>query len=129
MHAEKPGQSCDHGCGSIPATVPADIHEWPTLFHTTVPIEGVGVVHITTAPPRCRFDYWSTDVVLWRYSDGAFRERVHLTGTGCSTPSAKNMHTYWCDLETLTLCVQGVPSALHIIDEYSEHKQRELGLL
>lgn len=128
MHSEMPGQVCEHGCGTEFDEVPSDIHEWPTRFHNEVAIEGVGVVEVTTESSGCRFDSWSTDVVLRPYADGAFKERVDLTGSACSTPSAKDMHTYWCDLETLTLCVQGVASALHIIDGYSERKQKELGL-
>ena len=124
-----PGQICEHGCGSTFDTVPPNIHELPTKFHTRVPIEGVGVVHVTTKPNDCRFDHWSTDVVLWRYSGSTVKERVHLTGSGCAASSAMEMHTYWCDLETLVLCAQGVPYALHIIDlEYFDRKQRELGL-
>ncbi len=68
-------------------------------------------------------------MTLWRYSGGAVAERVHLTGSFTPAISAQDMHTYWCDLETLTLCVMGVRYALYIIDlDYFDRKQKELGL-
>lgn len=122
-----PGQECRHGCGSEFDTVPPDIHDWPARFHTKVPIEGVGVVHVLTEPNDCRYDYWTTDVVLWRYAGTSVKERVYLTGSGCSALSADEMHTYWSDLETLVLCTQGVRYALHLIDEdYMDRKFRQL---
>jgi hypothetical protein len=126
MHSEKPGQVCEHGCGSEFDTVPLNIHELRMKFHAKVPIEGAGVVHVTTQPMDCRFDHWASEVVLWRYSGHTVTERVRLTSCGGSAESAQKMHTYWCDLETLTLCVQGVRSALGIIRDYFDRKYEEL---
>lgn len=106
--------------------MPIDINDWPMEFHTKVPIEGVGVVHVTTRPDECRYRYWHTEVVLWRYCGYTVTERVHLTGSGTSASAADEMHTYWSDLETLVLCTQGVRSALHIIDDYFDRKCDEL---
>ena len=122
-----PGQVCEEGCGAEFDTVPPGIHDWPVAFYTRVPIEGVGVAHVTTRPYECRYDGWTTDIVLWRYSDGAVKERVEFPGSGCSASSADEMHTYWCDLETLALCALGAKYALHLIDEdYIDRKFREL---
>jgi hypothetical protein len=91
-----------------------------------VPIEGAGVVHVTTTPHDCRYDGWASEVDLWRYSEGRLTERVRLTSCWGSASSAEEMHTYWCDLETLSLCVRGVRSALAIIDDYFDRKCEEL---
>ena len=122
-----PGQICEHGCGSDFDTVPPNIDDWPMEFYTRVPIEGVGVARVTTKPFRCRYDSWGTEIVLWRYSGSTIEERINFPGSACSAASADEMHTYWCDLETLALCSQGVRYALHLIDEdYMDRKFREL---
>lgn len=91
-------------------------------LHTRVPIEGAGVVHVVTDP-----DVAATDVILWRYRDNTPIECAHLTGSVGGADMAKDMHTYWCDLETLSLCVMGVPYALHIIDmDYFDRKWKEI---
>jgi hypothetical protein len=72
--------------------VPPNIHELPMKFETKVPIEGVGVVHVTTKPEHCRFDHLESDVVLWRYSGHMLEERVSLTGTTCSASGGGHAH-------------------------------------
>ena len=107
--------------------MPRNIHEWPVEFYTKVPIEGVGVVHVTTKPFGCRYGSWGTDIVLWRLSGGRAEERIALPGSICSASSADEMHTYWWDLETLVLCVRGIRYALHLIDgDYMDRKFRQL---
>ena len=128
MHADKPGYPCEEGCGSD-FELPLYNRGLPMKLHTKVPIEGAGVIHVVTKPIECPSGSWETDVTLWRYSSGAVAARVHLTGSGTPAISAQDMHTYWCDLETLTLCVMGVRYALHIIDlDYFDRKHKELGL-
>jgi hypothetical protein len=127
VHSLLPGQVCEHGCGSDFDTVPPDIHEWPIEFYNRVPIEGVGVAHVTTKPYACRYDSWTTEIVLSRYRAGTVSERVKFPGSDGSASSADEMHTYWCDTETLVLCSQGVTWSLHLINEdYMDRKFREL---
>jgi hypothetical protein len=87
-------------------------------FLTKVPIEGV-----VTKQYGCRYDSWETDIVLWRYSGSKVEERIAFPGSICSASSADEMHTYWCDLETLVLCARGVRYALHLID--ADHMDRK----
>lgn len=125
MHVDQPGYECREGCGS----------EWPSAalnrglpltLHTAVPIEAIGVVHITTAPSYCPAGFWHSDVILWRYRDGAVIEQVHLTGSHTPAYAAQAMHMYWCDLETLILCVRGDPSGVHPSSDPHYH-DRKLG--
>lgn len=129
MHAELPGQVCGHGCGSDLKVLPLAIRALPERLLTVIPIEGVGVVQVTTKPIRCRAGFWETDVELSRFANGELQEPTRLAGSAAPTISAADMHTYWCDLETLTLCVQGVTYALHLVNfDYIERKERELCL-
>ncbi|WNG88531.1 hypothetical protein C6A87_004630 [Mycobacterium sp. ITM-2016-00317] len=129
MHAELPGQVCEHGCGDYFGPQSLQIRQLPNELRTKVPIEGVGVIRITTTPIDCRAGFWETAVELARYADGTIREFTHMAGSATPAISAADMHTYWCDLETLTLCVQGVSYALHLIDfDYIERKEKELRL-
>ncbi|PRC45168.1 hypothetical protein C6A85_96515 [Mycobacterium sp. ITM-2017-0098] len=127
MHAELPGQVCEHDCGSDSKVLPLVIRALPARLRTAIPIEGIGVVQVTTKPIRCRADTWETDVELSRYANGELQGPTRLAGSATPAISAADMHTYWCDLETLTLCVRGMRYALHLIDfDYIDRKEKEL---
>lgn len=129
MRADLPGQVCGHGCGSNFEGLLLAIRALPEKLRTAVPIEGVGVVHVTTQPIGCRADSWETNVELSRFANGKLQAPTRLAGSATPATSAADMHTYWCDLETLTLCVQGVSYALHLIDfDYIDRKEKELRL-
>lgn len=127
MHALEPGQICEEGCGANDASL-LDSRGLPIPLHSKVPIEGAGVVHVTTQPLGCPAGSWESVVTLWRYTDGEVEEKVALTDTFGGAGSAWEMHTYWCDIETLALCVQGkLRGLVHLHDlDYFERKQREL---
>lgn len=90
--------------------------------HTRVPIEGLGVAHVVTNPVVA-----STDVLLWRYDGSTPVECTHWSSCGGSSAAAQDMHAFWCDLETLTLCVRGVPSIQYFSDwDYMDRKCKQL---
>ncbi|KWX57058.1 hypothetical protein [Mycobacterium sp. NAZ190054] len=129
MHAELPGQVCEEGCGSDFEPLPQKVLQLPYELRTDVPIESAGVIRVITKPIGCRAGFWETDVELSRYANSALQGPSRLAGSVTPAISAADMHTYWCDLETLTLCVQGVSYALHLIDfDYIERKEKELRL-
>ncbi|MGB5797201.1 MAG: hypothetical protein WBH51_15600 [Mycolicibacter algericus] len=52
-------------------------------------------------------------LVLRRFTDGQFEDPVVLVSTRSPATLAKDMHTYWTDLETVVLCVQDDPRSLN----------------
>lgn len=127
MYADHHGCRCVESC-PVTWPEPGRVSGLPARLHDRVAIEGVGVAYVTTEPHGCPGELWETNVRLSRFQDGRLGDPIRLTGSVTPAIAARDMHTYWCDLETLTLCVQGVPSALGIIDDYFDRKQKELHL-
>ncbi len=84
--------------------------------HTAVPIEGVGIVHVTTEVPDADPRYGFTDVTLARYRDGELMAPVPLAGSVCESTVVECMHEHWCDLERLIRCVRWDTKTLYVLD-------------
>ncbi len=96
--------------------------EKTAVRHTRVPIEGLGVAHVVTDPVVA-----STEVMLWRYDGATPVDCTHWTRCGGSPEAADDMHIFWCDMETLTLCVRGVSYRHYFSDwDYMDRKTRQL---
>jgi hypothetical protein len=88
----------------------------PLLFHTKVPIEGIGVVHVITEVSAEDPFYAFSDVTLQRYSRERLMDAIAVTGSVCETPFALSMHGHWCELERLVKCAHGDYDALRGLD-------------
>lgn len=94
----------------------------PAAWHTRVPVEGAGVVHVVTDP-----DEAETDIILRRHQDGAVVECVHVHDCIGFPDSCDEMHMFWSDLETLTFCLRRTPiEQYYCKDEYMERKSQQL---
>jgi hypothetical protein len=91
-------------------------HNETLRLHDSIPIEGVGVVHVVTQATEDDLEYAYSDVTLIRYEHGQPAEHVPVAGSVCEKMVARCMHEHWCDLERLTRCVRGDVQALFIGD-------------
>lgn len=80
------------------------------------PIEGLGIVHVTTEVPDDDPNYAYTDVFVQRYRDGQLTNPVRLIGSVCERPYTLSMHTHWSDVERLCRCVRGDRATLWLRD-------------
>lgn len=88
----------------------------PLREHTTVPIEGVGVMHVHTEVSDDNPRFGFTDVTLARYRDGELEAPVPVASSVCESHIAPCMHEHWCDLERLIRCVHGDSDTLFVLD-------------
>lgn len=84
--------------------------------HDQIPIEGVGLVHVTTEVPDDDPGFAYTDVFVQTYRNGQLQSPVRLLSSVCERPFTLSMHSHWSEVERLCRCVRGDGDALCLQD-------------